>query len=82
MNEAATNLIDHASKENDRWLFVALLVLLVLAAIFIWRWIVSDREKLSVRLTEMTDRHITVTEKLSEVVANNTAVLHDVKKKL
>jgi hypothetical protein len=30
----------------------------------------------------MTDRHITVTEKLSEVVATNTAVLHEVRKKL
>lgn len=76
------NAIDRAANADDHWLFVAMLVLLILAAIMVWRWMVSDREKISVRLTEMTDRHITVTEKLSEVVANNTAVLHDVRKKL
>ena len=76
------NAINQASEKSDRWLFIAVLVILGLGAVFIWRWIVSDREKISSRLTEMTDRHITVTEKLSEVVANNTAVLHDVKRKL
>ncbi len=82
MNEATQDLIDHAAKENDRWLFIALLVIVILAAGIVWRWMVADREKISKRLTEMTDRHIGVTEKVTEVVANNTAVLHEVRKKL
>ncbi len=82
MNEALKETIDHAAKENDRWLFVALLVILLIFIGFIWRWMTADREKISNRLTQMTDRHIEVTEKLSEVVANNTAVLHEVRKKL
>lgn len=81
MNETI-NTIDHAAMQSDRWLFIAMLVILIIALVIVWRWIISDREKISNRLTAMTDRHIAVTEKLSEVVANNTAVLHQVEKKL
>lgn len=81
MNEVI-NQINEAAEKSDRWLFIACLVVLGLVGIFIWRWIVSDREKLSKRLTEMTDRHIATTEKVIEVVANNTAVLNRVEKKL
>jgi hypothetical protein len=75
-------LIDHAANQNDRWLFLAMFTIVIVGGIFIWRWMISDREKIANRLTEMTDRHIAVTEKLTEVVANNTAVLHDVKDRL
>jgi HAMP domain-containing protein len=73
---------DYASQKSDRWLFIVMLVILLIFAVFVWRWLISDREKIGKRLTEVTDRHITVTEKLSEVVANNTAVLQEVRKKL
>jgi hypothetical protein len=85
MNEAmngAMNGIDHAAAQSDRWLFITLLFIVIVAMVVVWRWIISDREKISNRLTAMTDRHIAVTEKLSEVVSNNTAVLHQVEKKL
>ena len=75
-------LTDHAAQQSDRWLFLAMLVVFLGAALLLWRWMVSDREKVSRRLTEMTDRHIAVTERLADVVANNTAVLHQVEKKL
>jgi len=81
LTDAAT-AADYASKQPDRWLFVAALIVLLLFIGIAWRWIIADREKVSLRLTAMTDRHIEVTEKLAEVVANNTAVLNEVKKKL
>ena len=61
---------------------MALIFILLAAAAVVWRWVTADREKISKRLTEVTDRHIVVTEKLAEVVATNTAVLHEVRKKL
>jgi hypothetical protein len=73
-----TDLINTAAAQNDRWMFVALLVLAIAGSIFFWRWLTNDREKLSTRLTEITDRHIESQAKLSEVVANNTAALHEV----
>lgn len=76
------NFADHAAAENDRWLLIVFIMVGVTGAVMLWRWMVSDREKLSARLTQITDRHIQVTEKLSEVVANNTAVLHEVNKKI
>lgn len=73
---------DFAAGKTDRWLFLASLIVLLIFIGIAWRWIIADREKVSMRLTAMTDRHIEVTEKLAEVVANNTAVLNEVKKKL
>lgn len=78
MNDAQT-LIDHASIQSDRWLFLAMLVILLGAGLVFWRWIVADREKVAVRLTDITDRHIDSVEKLDDVVANNTAALREVK---
>lgn len=82
MNDKLTDTVDHIAKQDDRWLMVAILVIATLGAVVVWRWMVADREKVSARLTQMTDRHIEVTEKLIEVVANNNAVLHEVRKKL
>ena len=75
-------LADHASQQNAMWLFVAALLVLGVFIIVVWRWMVSDREKLGSRLTEITDRHITSCENLGKVVEANTAVLQRVEKKL
>lgn len=74
-----TDTINRAAAQSDRWLFVAILVLAVLAMLMIWRWIVADRDKLANRLTEITDRHIAMTEKVADVVANNTAAFNNLK---
>ncbi len=75
MNEIA-NMTDKIAKENDRWLMVALLIVCAIIVVVVWRFLVADREKLSKRLTEVTDRHIAVCEKVADVVATNTAVVH------
>lgn len=69
------DIANHASAQSDRWLFVALLVVVGFAAVFVWRWMVADRENTSKRLEDMTNRHIASQERLSDVVANNTAAL-------
>ena len=50
-----------------------------MATVFIWRWMVADREKLATRLTDVTDRHIESVEKMSEVVVNNTHAMNEVR---
>ena len=77
MNDIVT-VADHASQQNDRWLFTVMFILVVIALIVVWRWIISDRNALASRLTEMTDRHIASVETMTEVVANNTAALKQV----
>jgi len=74
-----TNTIDHAANQSDRWLFLAALALLIVFALIVWRWMSEDREKISKRLTDITDRHIDSQQKLVEVVTNNTHALHEVK---
>lgn len=69
------NAADHAAMQSDRWLFVATLLILIVGAVFLWRWMTEDRKAVAERLTSITDRHITQSEKLAEVVTNNTAAL-------
>ena len=71
MTDIAT-LADHASQQNDRWLFVFLLVFLLCSFGIFFRWLLKDREAITKRLTEITDKHIDQSAKLAEVVTNNT----------
>jgi hypothetical protein len=71
-------IVDHAAAQNDRWLFLAMLVLSIIGTIFFWRWLTNDREKVAARLTQITDRHITAQEKVVDVVANNTLAMREV----
>ncbi len=68
-------IADHASQQSDRWLFLALLVVVGLCAVGIWRWIVADRQSISSRLEVMTERQLKQAEFLATVVANNTVAL-------
>lgn len=72
-------LADHAAEQSDRWLFIALLLIVGSVIVFLWRWIVSDRAATSRRLESMTDRHIAAQDRLVEVVTNNTTALHEVR---
>jgi hypothetical protein len=76
---ALTDLADHASRQDDRWLLVAILIIGIAGMLMFWRWIVADREKVADRLANMTDRHIDSQAKLSEVVVNNTTALREVR---
>lgn len=63
MDAAATELINHASVQSDRWLFVALLVVMGIALVWIFKFFIAqnaadraehkaDREAWEVRRTE------------------------------
>ena len=51
-------IADHAAAQSDRWLFLALLIVVGLCAAFIWRWIVGDRQTIAARLEAVTDRQL------------------------
>lgn len=72
-------IADHAAAQSDRWLFIALLLVLGSVVAFIWRFMVAERSAMTKRLEDITDRHIASQEKLSAVVSNNTSALNEVK---
>lgn len=82
MGDTVNALADHAALQSDRWLMVAMAIIGLAAGLLLFRWIISDRAAMAKRLTDMTDRHIAVTEKMAEVVATNTAMLQEVKRAL
>ena len=59
---SATN---HAAVQSDRWLLIAVCLMGMGAATFLWRWIVSD--------------YVRRVEQMMEVIATNTAALAAVK---
>jgi hypothetical protein len=71
MNDIA-KLTDHAAQQDDRWLFVFLLIFLLCSFGIFFRWLLKDRDAITRRLTEITDKHIDQSSKLAEVVSNNT----------
>jgi hypothetical protein len=82
MSDEISKLADHAAQQNDRWLFVFLLIFLLASFGIFFRWLLKDRDAIGKRLTEVTDRHIAVTENLAKVVATNTAIMERVETKL
>jgi hypothetical protein len=74
--EPIINATDHAAAQGDRWLFVFLLMFLLAAFAIFFRWLLKDREAITKRLTDITDRHIEQSANLTEVVANNTAAFN------
>lgn len=71
-------ITEHASRQSDRWLFIAALVIMLSGILMLWRWFTSDRAEVARRLTDITDRHIAAGEHMSQVVANNTEALRRV----
>lgn len=72
MNTNTVALIDHAARQSDRWLFLGLLALTILAAGWLFRWLVK-------RLDSITERHEAT---LTGVVERNTEALREVKTQL
>ncbi len=68
---------EHAAAQNDRWLLVALAALCCSAVVFLWRWMVHDRERVAARLEMITDRHIEAQKELSSMVARATFVIEN-----
>ena len=71
MNDIA-KLTDHAAQQDDRWLFVFMLIFLLCSFGIFFRWLLKDRKAITDRLTAITDKHIDQSGKLAEVVTNNT----------
>lgn len=65
-----TRFIDHAAVQNDRYLFVALLVLVIVAAFLLVRWAITQNVKLNEQARQDGQR-------LATVVEANTAAFRE-----
>ena len=50
-------IVDHASKQGDRWMFVACLAMLVIAVVFAARWHLADRARILREYREINERY-------------------------
>lgn len=77
-------IIDEAAKHDDRWLFIALLVIGLLAVWVIVKYFMAQIAVLSQRIdgihTEYQGYLRDQNERLSKIIAENTAVLRLVEK--
>jgi len=80
------NIVDHASNANDRWLFIATLLILLGFAAMVIRWLVKRLEQQSVAhsafIEDQSKRHNDMLEKFGVLMHDCAQVLKDVKKQL
>jgi hypothetical protein len=77
--EDAVKFVDHAAGANDRWLFVALLIVFLVAIAALAKWGMRQLEIRDARINTLTDQQAksqeTQGDRMALVVANNTAAL-------
>lgn len=78
--DTVTAIADHASRMSDRWLFVAMLAIMLLSMLALAKLVLADRSKLTTRLENVTEQYIGRLKEesatLSSAIANNTAALN------
>jgi type VI protein secretion system component VasK len=85
MNEIIT-LTNHAALQSDRWLFVALLVIGLLAIGVLFRYFTARLDALQTRMDSQTAEFVahlkTANQEMLEVIASAKAVIERVERKL
>lgn len=76
--DAIRTLADHAAQQTDRWLFLALLCVVLFGVFFSARYLMKDRERLIAGLETVVREQLKTTEHVASVVATNTEALNRV----
>ena len=71
------NLIDHASGKSDRWLFIALLVVLLCIGYYLWKYMADRLKAERDSNKEMTSQMIAQTLRMADIAANCSAALRE-----
>jgi hypothetical protein len=77
-----TQIADHAAMQSDRWLFLASLIVGLLGAVAIARWIVADRNRVVTSLENNQIQLVKIVEKVTDVVSTNTSALNRVSEEI
>jgi hypothetical protein len=91
--DKALGILDHATKAGDRWMFIALLFIGILAVIFLVRYFMSEIGKLQIEivnvrghfeesLKEGNEKMVAALTRSSEVIARNNQVLERLTERL
>ena len=70
-------LIDHAAEQNFQWLFIAALVLGLVFAWLVIKWLVGRTEAQNRSLEEIAKNQNDTNQKLAVVIAQNSDALND-----
>ena len=92
INEALT-AVDHAAHQDDRWMFVALLVVGMVTIYFLARYfmgeiaelqreIVAVRSEFETHLRTANADMVAALTKSTEVIAHNSAIIEQIQRKL
>ena len=70
-----SEVVDHASRQTDRWLFLFMLALVIGGGLLVIKYLVKRAEAESERLHASYDRNIDVSRELGITLAKNTEAL-------
>ena len=90
---SAVQTIDHASRQDDRWMFVALLVIGLVTIYFLARYfmrqiaelqreIAAVRSEFEAHLKTANAEMVAALTKSTEVIAHNSSIIEQITKKL
>ncbi len=74
--EAMKTGVDYASRQSDRWLFLAAITLIIVGAVFVIRYLVNKNEALGAILVKIAEKSNEIAEKSNEA-SNTMAVAID-----
>ena len=91
--DSAIQTVDHAARQNDRWMFLALLLVGMVTIYFLARYfrrqiaelqreIVAVRSEFEAHLRTANADMVAALTKSTEVIAHNSAVIEQIQRKL
>ena len=91
--DSALKTIDHAAHQDDRWMFVALLVIRLVTIYFLTRYfmrqiaelqleIAAVRTEFETHLRTANEDMVAALTKSSEVIAHNSAIIEQIRNRL
>ncbi len=71
----AVNIVNHAAQQSDRWLFLGILLLLIVAGVAAMRYLVRRNEMQSDRMHTAFEKNTAMQVQLAGIIEKNTHAL-------
>ena len=68
-------VVDHMANQSDRWLFIGLLLVVLMSAGWLFKWLISRHDGMATRHEELIKQVVAVVAENKGVIEKNTSAL-------